>query len=228
MYEFSIIIPVYNEQKILEQNTNKLLIYLKNNFPISNYEIVICSNGSLDKTNEIGKKLSQKNKIIKFISIKEKGAGIAFRKAFEIAKYENIISLDMDLSTDLSFLNNALDLLISNHIVVGSKQVGNQKRSFFRLVLSNGYIFLVKILLGINYSDYSISSKAYKKSAIKNFLDSDKGTFYVIRVIYFAYKNGLSIVQIPVDCFDKRKSRFNLFNEIFYRFWKLIILFFKK
>jgi glycosyltransferase involved in cell wall biosynthesis len=224
MQNFSIIIPVYNEEEIIKQNTFMLLSYLKNEFPKKKYEIIICSNGSNDKTNQIGIELSKKNKLIKFISLNQKGAGIAFKHALNKAKYDFLISIDMDLSTDLSFINQALELSFSNDIIIGSKRLGNQKRFFLRTFLSKSYLFLVRLLLGLRYNDYSISSKAYKKDSIKNMLNNDNGTFYVIRIIYIAYKRGLSIIEIPVNCFDKRKSKFNIFNEVFYRFWKLIKL----
>ena len=228
MYEFSIIIPVYNEEKLIEINSIYLLDYLNKEFPKSNFEIIICSNGSDDKTIEIGKKLEKKYKEIIFLKINEKDAGLAFKYSLEKARYDNILSLDMDLSSDLNFINQSLDLLLSNHIVIGSKKLGNQKRSIFRLILSKTYLFLVKFLLGINFSDYSISSKAYKKKSIKPFIGNEKGTFYVIKLIYFGYKNGLSMIEIPVDCKDNRKSKFNLYYEVFDRFWKLLKFFFTK
>lgn len=227
MHEFTIIIPVYNEELLIERNTKKLIEYLKK-LDIKNYEIIISSNGSTDETNEIGKRLDKEIKEVKFIYVNERGAGLAFNEAIKKAKYDKIISVDMDLSINLDFIPRALDLLFSNDIVIGSKKFGEQDRNYFRLFISNVYLFLVRFFLGINFSDYSIAAKAYKKKSVINYLDNDKGTFYVIRLVYLAYKNGLSVIEIPVSCKDNRKSKFNIYNEIFYRFKKLVLLSIKK
>lgn len=223
---FTIIIPVYNEEKILVQNTEKLLSFLDElGRP---YEIIICSNGSTDSTDEKGKWLERTFKNVRFFSIPHRGVGRAFKKGVEEAAYDNLISIDMDLTTDLRFIPEALDLLDEYQIVIGSKKVGRQRRSFFRLLLSGGFIYLVKILLKMDYLDYSIGTKAYKKSTIKKFVrDIDYGSSYVIEVIFHAKGDGCKIVEIPVFCEDTRKSKFNLTNEVFYRFKNLLRLFYR-
>ncbi len=223
---FTIIIPVYNEEEIIVQNTEKLLNFLDE--LNRSYEIIICSNGSTDSTEKEGKRLERDFENVRFFSIPERGVGLAFKKGVEEAAYDNLISIDMDLTTDLRFIPEALDLLDEYHIVIGSKKVGRQQRSFFRLLLSGGFIYLVKILLKMDYLDYSIGTKAYKKSAIEKFVkDIDHGSSYVIEVIFRAKGDGCKIIEIPVFCEDTRRSKFNLTNEVFYRFKNLLRLFYR-
>ena len=127
---FSIVIPVYNEEELIEKNTKRLIKFLDEN-KCKEYEIILADNGSADKTKELGAKLS-KIDIIKFISVAEKGPGLAFKDAILNAKYNKIISADMDLSVELKFILKAVKLLGEYDIVVGSKITGEQKRSFFR------------------------------------------------------------------------------------------------
>ncbi|MCX6818907.1 MAG: glycosyltransferase, partial [Candidatus Aenigmarchaeota archaeon] len=88
---FSVVIPVYNEEKIIESNTKKLIKFL--NRLKTRYEIIIADNGSDDKTAEIAKMLEKKYPRVKLISVAKKGAvGWAFRNAVLSARYENIIS----------------------------------------------------------------------------------------------------------------------------------------
>ncbi len=222
----SVVVPVYNEEEILVENTEKLVNYL-DGLEVS-YEIIICSNGSTDSTDTLGRKLETDFKgSVRFFSIPKKGVGRAFKKMVAESSYEKIVSIDMDLTTDIRFIGEALDLLNENHIIIGSKKVGSQKRTIFRTLLSGGFIFLVRALLGIAYTDYSIGAKAYKKGVIEKWISRiDYGSSYVIELIYYAKSEGYKIKEIPVFCDDQRKSRFNLSHEVIYRFRNLLRLWF--
>lgn len=217
---FTIIIPVYNESSIIEQNIIKLINYLNNlDYP---YEIILANNGSTDSTYKLALSLTKKHKEVKLVSINKRGVGLAFKKAVLASKYNIIISQDMDLSTDLNFIPQSLKLLKNHDVIIGSKRMGSQERSFLRKFISNTYIKLTYLILGLNYKDYSMAAKSYKKDIILNCINNiDYGTGYVLEIIYYAKLNNKRIVEIPVACYDKRKSKFNLFNEIIYRFFIL-------
>jgi glycosyltransferase involved in cell wall biosynthesis len=223
---FTIIIPVYNEEKIIEANTERLVEYLDSLG--SPYEIILCSNGSTDSTDTPGRKLeAEHSDKVRFFSIPKRGVGLAFKKMVTESAYENIVSIDMDLTTDIRFIGDSLNLLSEYDIVIGSKKVGVQQRTILRRLLSGGFIILVKVLLGMDFSDYSIGAKAYKKDVIERWIERiDYGSSYVIELIYYAKKSGFRIKEIPVFCDDQRKSRFNLVHEVFYRFRNLLRLWF--
>jgi glycosyltransferase involved in cell wall biosynthesis len=223
MKGFSILIPAYNEEEIIVKNTKKLISYLsKLKTP---YEIVICDNGSTDSTEEKGLGLQKKfPKKVKFLRIDERGVGFAFRKSVLAASFDNLISLDMDLAIDLNFIPKCLNLLGRYSVVVGSKTAGSQQRYFYRRFISDNFILLTKILLGLNFTDYSIGAKGYRKSDIIDRIQYvDHGSFYVIDVIYHVKKRGKKIIEIPTVCYDTRKSKFNIFHEVIYRGGRLLI-----
>ncbi len=219
----SVVIPVFNEEEILRENFIKLNSFMKKNF--KKYEIIICDNGSTDGTKEIGLKLAKKYNTLHFFSIKKRGVGLAFKEMVKRAKYDKIISLDMDLSVDMKFILKS-KLLDNCDIVIGSKKAGKQKRPVIRKFLSAGFIFLVGAFLGLTYKDYSIGAKMYRKSVIEKYIDEiDTGSSYVINIIFYAKRDGYKIKEVPVICNDKRKSKFKLINEIVYRFKGLVFLF---
>src|SRR3989339_2192753 len=119
MQPFSIIVPVYNEEEILENSTAKLIAY-SNQLGVE-YEIVLVSNGSTDKTEEVGGKLDKQYANVKFCAIPEKGVGRAFKKGIEASKYEHIIFMDADLSAELSFIEKANQQLDNHVLVLGTK-----------------------------------------------------------------------------------------------------------
>ncbi len=230
MEKFTIIIPVYNEEELIVENTDKLIKYLQK---ISkNFEIIVVDNGSTDKTVEIGSKIEKKYpKKFKIFSISEKGyVGFAFREGVKNSSYDKIISLDMDLSIELDFVPRCLKLLDENSIVIGSKRVGEQNRQWYRVFASNTFIWLTKTILGLEYEDYSMGAKGFRKKDIEKYLGHiDKGSAYVYEITYWVEKEGKKITQIPTICHDTRKSKFNIIDESLYRFRNLITLWlFKK
>lgn len=224
---FTVFIPVYNEEEILVKNIRRLVEYL-NQFNTS-YEILIGSNGSTDRTVELGEALQKEFPNIRFFHIHHRGPGAAFKKGVLMASYEHIISVDMDLSVDLNFIRMANSLLSEYDVAVGSKRMGSQKRSFIRKLASASFIFCAMILLGLSFDDYSLAAKAYKKKVLEGPLDRIKnGSFYVIQILYHATIHNFNTVQIPVACHDERKSKFNLLHEGFYRFGNLFRLWWSK
>lgn len=223
MKPFTINIPIYNEEEIVVQNTEKLIHYLDS--LETEYEIIIVSNGSTDRSNDIGNELQRKYPQVRFYSLPQKGVGRAFRKAVQEAKHEHIISLDIDLTTELSFIKEANELLDIHTLVIGSKIMGAQKRGLIRKIGSGIYIYFAQLLLGIALHDFSIGAKGFSKDFVVNHLDYvDDYTSYVLNLAYLAKKEGKAIIEIPVKCMDFRKSKFNLPAEALYRFAKLFKL----
>lgn len=219
----TVLIPVIDEQDIIEANTLRLLDYLRKlGRP---FEIIVVSNGSTDNTGEIGRHLDRTIEEVRFFEIPARGVGRAFSRGVSKALFDQIISLDMDLSIDLNFIPRALDLLSDYQIVVGSKKMGSQSRSFWRMAGSTAFILTVRLLVGLPYKDYSIAAKGYHREVILKYLDRiDDGTSYVLDIIYHAQKDGQTAVEIPVFCEDYRPSKFNLFDEAGYRFRNVFLL----
>jgi len=217
MSGLSVIIPVLNEADIIAANTAALLAALETlGRP---YEVLIISNGSTDRTCALGQKLAEEHGAVRFFEIPEKGVGRAFAMGVLAARHDRIVSVDMDLSIDLGFIARALDLLDDYWIVVGSKKMGNQKRSFWRKAGSTAFILTVRFLLGLPFEDYSIAAKAYRREVVLAHLDRiDHGTSYVLDILYHALAQEGRAVEIPVYCEDYRTSKFNLTREALYRF----------
>jgi glycosyltransferase involved in cell wall biosynthesis len=219
----TVFIPVYNEELLLESNTNRLIEFL-NNLDIP-YEIMIGSNGSFDRTISILSEFSTRCSELSWFHLSQKGVGAAFREAAKRARFDRIVTVDMDLSIDLSFIERSYDLLDDHDMVVGSKLTGDQQRSWMRRFASYLFIQIAKRLLHMDFHDYSIAAKAYRKGIVLEYLSCiDRHTFYVVNIVFNASRNGNRLTEIPVSCMDHRESRFNLFHEGIYKFGNLFRL----
>jgi glycosyltransferase involved in cell wall biosynthesis len=224
---FTIGIPVYNEEAILVPNTERLLAFLDGLG--REYEVLIGSNGSTDSTTALGVDLTRRFRHVSFFHVPERGVGLAFREFIRQARYPFLVSVDMDLSIDLDFVQRALVLLETHDIVVGSKKLGKQKRSFVRRIASDTFLRIARVLLGIDYDDYSIAAKGYRVATLRHFADRiNEGSSYVIEMCYLTKRAGGHIVQIPVECEDWRKSKFNLVHEAFYKYSHLFGLWLRR
>jgi len=221
---FSVFIPIYNEEAILAANMETLISYL-DRYAVD-YEIVLGSNGSDDRTPELGWMLSDRHSQIRFFHLTEKGVGDAFRQGIGMARYDAVISLDMDLSINLRFIGEALALLDAGQdIVIGSKKVGDERRSVFRRLGSDLFILTARVLLGLPFEDYSIGAKGYRRDLVLDYANRiDRGTSYVLTIVYLACRDNRKVVEIPVSCEDYRESRFNIIHEGLYRFAQLFRL----
>jgi len=225
MAEFSVLIPVYNEEEVLAGNVSKLMNYLESQ-GLYDYFIIVCSNGSTDSTDRIGGDLESKYPgRFKFISIPQRGVGLAFREMVLSCQTEKLVSIDVDLSSDLGYIPQCVKLLDESSVVIGSKRKGAQERQWYRLFISGVFIGLVRVLLGLRFDDYSIGTKGWRRSDIVDYAGSiDYGSSYVIELVYYANRAGKHISVVPVFCNDTRASRFNIVHEIVYRFRNLIRL----
>ena len=222
-YGYTIFIPVYNEETLLTTNINRLIHFLGSS--AAPYEIIIGSNGSTDMTCILGRKLCEQHKPVSFFHLREKGVGAAFREGVKRARYDRIITVDIDLSINLEFIHEAYRFLAEYDIVIGSKIMGSQKRSLSRRMASNCFISCAKLLLRVDFHDYSIAAKAYRTEIAKKYLPYvDEKTFYVIEIVHRAYHEGYRLKEIPVQCHDTRGSRFNLIHEGIYKFSNLFRL----
>ena len=158
----TVFIPVYNEESLLIPNIMRLIKFLEGlTIP---YEIIMGSNGSTDKTIALAKKLCDQYPYVRIFHLTRKGVGTAFKNGVMAAKYRRIITVDMDLSINLGFITKSYQLLDQYDVVIGSKISGSQRRAKIRKVASNCFIRLAKILLRIDFHDYSIAAWSMRRA----------------------------------------------------------------
>lgn len=225
MRGLTVFCPVYNEEAIIGENLSRLADFLEKN-GVGPFEVIIGENGSTDQSPVILENFCKKDSRFSWFHLDERQVGTAFAEGARRTRYDKIVTVDMDLSIDLDFINRAVSLLETNDIVIGSKIMGDQKRPWLRKSVSNLFIVLARFLLGIGFHDYSIAAKAYKTDIARRYLNFlDDKTFYVVIMVHLAKADGLSITEIPVSCHDMRGSRFNLLHEGVYKFGNLFLLF---
>ena len=98
---FSIVIPIYNEEVILTESINNILSICDRTSV--DYEIIISENGSTDSTKKLARDLEQNNSRVVLIESDHPNYGEALKRGFLKCNNEIIISFDIDYYSD-SFL----------------------------------------------------------------------------------------------------------------------------
>lgn len=215
-----IVLPVYNEEKELEENLLKLRDFVFRNLSDYEVKIVIADNASTDQTPTIAKKLVGQYQDVSFSRLEKKGRGRAIKRTWETGDAEIYVYMDLDLSTDLKHLPNLVnslghgfDLAIGSRLLPSSRIVG---RTIKREVLSRVYNFLIKILFQTKFSDAQCGFKAITKEASEKLLSKVENNewFFDTELLVLGEKSGLKIYEEPVIWTDNPGSTVRVLKTV--------------
>ena len=105
----SIIFPVLNERLRLESGVTRTIEYLAD-IDFEDYEILIVDNGSEDETPQIAASLCEKYNRVTYERITVRGVGAAFRRGVELSHGQIVGYMDIDLSTNIKHLGEAIQI----------------------------------------------------------------------------------------------------------------------
>jgi putative flippase GtrA len=210
-----IVVPVYNEQAVLERSIRRLHDFLTTNMPYA-WRIVIADNASTDATLAIARSLAFELHGTVVLHLEAKGRGRALRIAWSASDAEVLCYMDVDLSTDLRALLPLVSGLISGHsdlaigtrLASGSRVVRGRKRE----LISRTYNRLLRISLGARFSDAQCGFKAIRADAARRLLATvtDQDWFFDTELLMAAQRQGLRIHEVAVDWADDPDSRVDI------------------
>lgn len=214
--DVSIVIPIYNEEGILRGSVLELREKLRP-FGFS-YELLLCENGSRDRTVEIGKELEAEYPVVRLLSVGEPNYGLAMKTGILAARGRIVICDEIDLC-DTEFYARALALLerTDTDFVVGSKAMvgSNDQRPFIRRMGTQVYNGLLRAVCQYRGTD-THGLKAFKREVLletanRCMLDRDVfASEFVIR----AHREKKKVVEIPFAVHEKRPPSINLLKRV--------------
>jgi glycosyltransferase involved in cell wall biosynthesis len=212
----SIVIPIYNEEGILRGSVLELQEKLAR-FGWK-YELLLCENGSRDRTVEIGKELEIEHPEVRLLHAGQPNYGLAMKMGILEARGEYVITDEIDL-LDTEFYARAMALLerSDTEMVVGSKAMvgSNDQRPLFRRVATRVYNGLLRVTCHFDGTD-THGLKAFRREALLETarrcqLDRDVfASEFVIR----AHRSGKKVIEIPFAVREKRPPSINLTKRV--------------
>ena len=164
--KLSVVIPVYNEKKTL----NELILRVE--AVNIDKEIIIIDDASTDGTRDLLKKYEEREGFEVIYQPKNKGKGAALRAGFEIAKGEVIIIQDADLEYNPKDFPVLLEPIFDKRadVVYGSRFLGGPHRVlFFWHYLANKFLTtLSNMFTNINLTDMETGYKVFRREVIES------------------------------------------------------------
>ena len=211
---FSIVIPIYNEEEILESSFNEIASICEKTG--IKHEIILVENGSTDKTKEITSNLMTTNSKTKVINLVNPNYGNALKQGFLAAKNELVVSFDIDYFSE-SFLKEALSLEKDFTALTASKRMSESKddRRTIRKLATKLFVLMLKTLFSTNLSD-THGMKAIRRAEIVEQIEkvvSTQDLFDTELLLRIERANKL-IKEVPTSVNEIRPSVSLIFTRI--------------
>ena len=210
-----VVVPVHNEQRVLEASIRRLHGYLATSFPFA-FRITIADNASTDATWLLAKRLAERFGDVTAVHVAKKGRGRALRQVWSASDADVVAYMDVDLSTGLEallplvapLLSGHSDLAIGTRLANGAAVVRGPKRE----LVSRCYNLLLRTAMRARFTDAQCGFKAGRTEVVRALLPAveDQAWFFATELLLAAQQQGLRIHEVPVDWVEDTDSRVDL------------------
>lgn len=215
----SVVIPIRNEEKILEPEIRKLIPAVDAVIAGRDYEILLIENGSTDKTLSIAENLSAVLPKTRVMSSKYPDYGKAMKEGIlqSRGQYTAIFNIDF---WDVEALKKATTLFESENkdVVVCSKTMKGSKdlRPLKRRLITRGFNLVLRLFFGYRGTD-THGIKFFRTKKILPIAQKcwTGGGMMDTELLLRAQDAGLKMSEVTVVCEEKekRKSAFGVIKH---------------
>ena len=191
----SVIIPVYNEEKTIEE-----IVKVIDSINIDK-EVIVIDNGSTDKSREILKGLLRLPNVKLFFYDKNIGKGGAFKAGLRHACGDIVIIQDADMEYDPRDYYQLIQPIIDNRadFTLGIRFAGGYRGLFLHRLGNRFLTGLFNILYGCRLNDIYTCYKVCKREVFNKFnLRSDDFSIDQ-EIVVRALEEKLRICEVPVS-----------------------------
>jgi len=200
---FSIVMPAYNEEDVIEQTLLELTAHLDGcDF---NYEIVVINDSSTDQTEAILNKIESNHNSVRHINNDGPGGyGYAIRKGLEVYQGGAVVIVTSDGSDapkDIEAYFNKIQegfyCAFGSRFLPGTKVTGYPK---VKLLVNRIVNHMLSWLLHSKYNDFTNGFKCYRREVIDDITPFVAGQFNItIELAVSATLGGWSYGIVPTD-----------------------------
>lgn len=211
----SIVIPVHNEEVLLERTANGVLAAAGAAW--GEIELVLVENGSKDRTWEICQMLSADPRVV-VLREQVGDYGNAVKAGLRGSRGDVAVVFDCDL-WDMTFATGAVELLHNTEhaVVVASKtmQGSQDERGFFRRAGTAVFTWVVKAMCGLRASD-THGMKAIALHKLRDELRACKlaGHVFDTELIVRSERAGFVTAELPCVVREEREARTGYLSRV--------------
>jgi glycosyltransferase AglD len=196
----SVVIACYNEEQTLSQSFSEIKETLEDfGRP---FEIIFVDDVSRDRTREILAEIARAhpNLVRLILHDRNRGRGATVTDGFRAARGEIAGYLDVDLEVHCRYIPSLVRAIEKGADVATVRRIyAFQVTSLDRYVMSRGYSFLVRRLLGVSLRDTETGFKFFRRDRLLPVLDAieDAGWFWDTEFMVRAARSSLAIEEVP-------------------------------
>ncbi len=209
-YEFTIIVPVYNEEDNLLRVEKELLAYTA--IATRKTKILLVNDGSKDKSQQLIEEICQRNEAFTYVLFKEnRGLSAAIKAGFDVVDTPLLGYIDSDLQTAPEDFNLLLEKIGEYDLVTGVR--ANRKDKFVKNMSSKIANGIRRAFTHDGMDDTGCPLKVIKTDYAKR-IPMFKGLHRFLPAMIML-QNG-KVIQIPVQHFPRIAgvAKFGLWNRL--------------
>lgn len=204
----SVIIPVYNSEKIINNLVKDISEQIKKINKIKNFEIILVNDSSDDKSwNEITNICKMYNFVVGINLTKNSGQHNAVMAGLKLCKGDFIITMDDDYQHSPNYISSLLDEIDKGYDVCYTNYV-NKKYGILKKFFSFMNHKILNILLKKPKHIYLSSYKCFSKKIAMELIKYD-GPFVYIDGLILNITNKLGIIDIEHSEREHGKSNYS-------------------
>jgi len=212
MVKVSVISPVHNEEEVIKELITRMTTVMKK-FYNNSWEYILVDDLSTDKTAQIIKSISRQNKNIKYVKLKIKGGQTGgFKKGFDVAKGDIVVTIDGDLQLLPEDVPLLVDKMDKGYDLVNAIREHRQHDFGLRLA-SRIYNLLMLIFFNCPVLDAASNFTAFKKQYVKNLNLIKNDHRYIIPIC--VRRGAKNVGEVVVQHKDRKggKSKYKTANK---------------
>lgn len=210
MYEFTIIVPVYNEEENLERVEQELFEYTK--IASKKTNILFVNDGSSDSSQQLIEAICGRQPDFHYMSFKEnRGLSAAIKAGFDHVESPLLGYIDSDLQTAPSDFNILLEHIGEYDLVTGVR--ANRKDSFVKKMSSKIANGIRRAFTHDGMDDTGCPLKVIKTSYAKR-IPMFKGLHRFLPAMILL--QGGKVLQVPVQHFPRiaGTAKYGVWNRL--------------
>jgi glycosyltransferase involved in cell wall biosynthesis len=213
----SLVIPAYNEGRRLAATLDEVLAYLRQT--PWNWTVHVVDDGSTDDTAALAERYRQIEPRVVVQRAPHGGKGAAVKAGLLAARGEYRFICDADLSMPIREVERFLpphvtgaDIAIATRQGSGARRIGEPLR---RHVVGRVFNALVQWLLLPGLEDTQCGFKMFTARAVEQVFPrlSVDGWSFDIEALYLARRQGLRIVEVPIEWHYRAESHLNVLRD---------------
>jgi dolichyl-phosphate beta-glucosyltransferase len=217
--KLSVVVPSYNEEERIERSIKAMLEY----FDAQNYsyEMLVVSDGSSDKTNEIVTEMAKAHPQLKLLGYSpNRGKGYAVRYGMLKAEGEYVLFCDADLATPIEEIEKLWGFVEGEYeVAIGSRPLKESNllvhQPWYREFLGRSFNMAVQLLAVRGIKDTQCGFKLFKRSASYEIfrLCRLNGFSFDIEVLFIARNLKYKIAEVPIRWAHQEGSKVKVFRD---------------